>query len=954
MKKINLLLFLICILFQTSYVTAGNAEEKIDLSPKIKEGDSWKMIINVSIDTASVNFHYSAQTDSFPIPNSKSLDKCFYKSAWKVDCLSATKDKIELKYTLLQLKAQVEGIFPNAGVVLFNDTDYPITEEDLNTNKYLGKSFDYTLEFFDGVGRSKIENSQFDEKKMILSTFNIANDSTANNFSVKFDQDLYNAVGPDIVNVFTTYSYSVFPGREIDVHDKWNSKIEININDSILSEQLNFELIEQEDNAFLIDGGQQGTFILEKSRGIALTSSNNTAYIYDFPGINNTNISGDFSEILVEGNSKLDFVSPAGVKDTIIRIENGQFNFGLDLKEPVFAYLRLKSKIACLYIRPGMHVHLKWEEKERLPTITGIGAKDMEFMMQNFRVYPPNEYQPYDSRIFRDIKNWRKEVSKQFSEDISPDCVDFLTQDFIYQKGFFMVHSMMNYGPDKDYLSYVNSIPLLHFNASVLPDYNLFIREYLVLKQKLLKKQFGGIYNENNLTENIDFARIFYKGYPRYFTEYHLLEKALLEKEILEVQPYYDEFMLLPINDLFKNNLQQRYTGVEKIEKGDRIPVSSFVDSESGMYKLPEEELTIIDINVYEYSSYNFVNWNVHLLYRGLTDEDRVKRINLVKIVPANSRGVFEENKGNEKLKIKYIYLPKDQLKTLDKLELNNQRRCFLLGPDLKIRDNNFDFNHFTKALDDYCESKDQPIIKADTRRLLLIILISLVCFSFLSWLIIRLRTQKISKREAAKRKLSELELRAIRSQMNPHFMFNALNSIQNLVNKSEIEESNIYLSEFAEMMRLVLNNSEKQLVPLEEEIKLIESYLELEKLRIPFEFEITIDPGIHPEEEEIPGMLIQPFVENAVLHGIAPQKGGKVKVVFTKIDHKICCEITDNGIGISKRSEQRNGNGKAIKMMEERIKIVNSQTTEMLTFEVIDRNEMNEEGTLVRIEIPV
>ena len=82
--------------------------------------------------------------------------------------------------------------------------------------------------------------------------------------------------------------------------------------------------------------------------------------------------------------------------------------------------------------------------------------------------------------------------------------------------------------------------------------------------------------------------------------------------------------------------------------------------------------------------------------------------------------------------------------------------------------------------------------------------------------------------------------------------------------------------------------------------------------------------------------------------------EGGKVKVVFTKIDHKICCGITDNGIGISKRSEQRNGNGKAIKMMEERIKIVNSQTTEMLTFEVIDRNEMNEEGTLVRIEIPV
>ncbi len=189
---------------------------------------------------------------------------------------------------------------------------------------------------------------------------------------------------------------------------------------------------------------------------------------------------------------------------------------------------------------------------------------------------------------------------------------------------------------------------------------------------------------------------------------------------------------------------------------------------------------------------------------------------------------------------------------------------------------------------------------------------------------------------------------------MNPHFVFNSLNSIQNLVNKNKIEETNIYLSEFAGMMRLVLNNSEKQLVPLEEEIQLIKSYLELEKLRTPFEFEISVAPSIIPAEEEIPGMLIQPFVENAVVHGIAPQKGGMIKVAFTKNKNKISCEITDNGIGFLKRSEQRNGNGKAIKMIEERIKIVNSQAVEPLTLEITDRSEMGEKGTLVKIGIPV
>ncbi|WP_279135311.1 sensor histidine kinase [Parabacteroides johnsonii] len=165
-------------------------------------------------------------------------------------------------------------------------------------------------------------------------------------------------------------------------------------------------------------------------------------------------------------------------------------------------------------------------------------------------------------------------------------------------------------------------------------------------------------------------------------------------------------------------------------------------------------------------------------------------------------------------------------------------------------------------------------------------------------------RTKEKQKKERNRRRIRELELRAIRSQMNPHFIFNALSSIQNLINRSASQEANEYLIDFSRLLRKVLATSEKKLVPLSDEIEQLQLYLKLEQLRFPFSYSLTVDKNIEPDAIEIPGMLIQPFVENAVKHGIAPRGTGEIIIRLSLQDQLLTIDIIDDGPGIETEAE--------------------------------------------------
>ncbi len=184
-------------------------------------------------------------------------------------------------------------------------------------------------------------------------------------------------------------------------------------------------------------------------------------------------------------------------------------------------------------------------------------------------------------------------------------------------------------------------------------------------------------------------------------------------------------------------------------------------------------------------------------------------------------------------------------------------------------------------------------------------------------FIFIKNRIKNIRKKEAAKRekleirnRVLELEQKALQLQMNPHFIFNALNSIQSLVATKDYTQARNQINNFATLMRGILSNSRQENITLQEEINTLEKYLKMEQFcqRVPFEFDIQPPKNADAEEIELPPMLIQPFVENAVIHGISHLQNttGKVSIIFTTQNELLTCVIRDNGVGRKRANELR------------------------------------------------
>jgi len=185
-----------------------------------------------------------------------------------------------------------------------------------------------------------------------------------------------------------------------------------------------------------------------------------------------------------------------------------------------------------------------------------------------------------------------------------------------------------------------------------------------------------------------------------------------------------------------------------------------------------------------------------------------------------------------------------------------------------------------------------------------------------------------IKKKEAKKlvqqykeKEIAKLQLNSIRSQLNPHFLFNALSGIQNLINKNEIDNANKYLSKFARLTRNVLDD--KELISLSHEKTLLDDYLQMEQLRFGFRYELETDQNLDLDNIEIPSMLLQPFVENAVKHGIAQKANeGEIMVSFVKHSNDIVLTVTDNGNGFD---TDKKYNGLGLQLSDSRIALLNN-----------------------------
>lgn len=222
---------------------------------------------------------------------------------------------------------------------------------------------------------------------------------------------------------------------------------------------------------------------------------------------------------------------------------------------------------------------------------------------------------------------------------------------------------------------------------------------------------------------------------------------------------------------------------------------------------------------------------------------------------------------------------------------------------------------------------------------------------------------RNIRRKELGKTQLINSQLKAIRAQMNPHFMYNTLNSIQDLILQNDIKNSNYYLSKFSQLMRQILVFSEEDNVLLSEEAEMLNNYLELEKLRFgdDFIYTLNIEKNIDSGRTYIPSLIVQPYVENAVKHGLLHKKGVKtLDITFAYSESFLEIRIEDNGIG-RKRSEaikQRSGifhNSFAGDAIQKRLELLNNSSKQKIEISISNLDAKDENsGTRVIILLPV
>jgi hypothetical protein len=215
----------------------------------------------------------------------------------------------------------------------------------------------------------------------------------------------------------------------------------------------------------------------------------------------------------------------------------------------------------------------------------------------------------------------------------------------------------------------------------------------------------------------------------------------------------------------------------------------------------------------------------------------------------------------------------------------------------------------------------------------------------------------------ARKRRIANqlLALKSLRSQMNPHFIFNALNSVNSFIAGNDERSANKYLSEFSRLMRAVMENSQHDFVPLASELKILELYLGLEHFRFreKFDYSFTVDPAVDAESVQVPPMLIQPYVENAVWHGLRyKDEKGFLSVHVTGKADELVVTVEDNGIGREKSQALKTANQKetvstGLRNIESRLRIINDIHRTRLSVSIEDLHPVTRSGTRVSIHIP-
>ena len=314
---------------------------------------------------------------------------------------------------------------------------------------------------------------------------------------------------------------------------------------------------------------------------------------------------------------------------------------------------------------------------------------------------------------------------------------------------------------------------------------------------------------------------------------------------------------------------------------------------------------------------------------------------------------------GDDKTALGYYKLYDETKNLISDKERNKEINDLHIKYQIEVKEKEIQLLH---------KEKEIQLLEINKYKTQKFIYIGLILFAFVLILITfllfnRFKLKKEKQQSDLEKQKQEIEKRLLLSQMNPHFIFNSLNSINSFITGKDTYTAQSYLSMFAELMRYILENSRKSHIPLEDEINTLRLNLELEKLRFnnKFDFKINVSKEIDTENTYIPPMLVQPFVENAIIHGIMNKSGhGNIIINFDRKPDVILCTVLDDGVGRKKAKEINDQSGKkhkpiGLQLTNERLSLLSKQKKSQLEVNIADLTDETGRaiGTRVDLSLP-
>jgi len=275
------------------------------------------------------------------------------------------------------------------------------------------------------------------------------------------------------------------------------------------------------------------------------------------------------------------------------------------------------------------------------------------------------------------------------------------------------------------------------------------------------------------------------------------------------------------------------------------------------------------------------------------------------------------------------------------------------------------------QASDEQVAEATQQLLDEQGRQVKMVVLLALlpilVAFAFITFVFYRRKREAFFRQTEAELKLSkaEVEIKALKAQINPHFIFNCMNSIHHFMHKNDIQKAGDYLIKFSQLIRIVLENSSRDTITLKEDLHALNLYIQLEQMRLEnkFDYAITVEKDVNPDEAEIPALLIQPFVENAIWHELTKvAEQGFLSVAVRKHEDGIQCHIKSQGIGRTHPSLStaltdgitKTSMGQSL--IRERLELINrmNRTKAGFTSRDISQADQNKFGHEVELFVPL